>query len=250
MFAVLLIATNWAAYSAIAINLLRPGALEEANTQIQNTLSNSKITVYASDAANVAFEKKEKAEDIKKQLEAENVEVEEEAFSMKNLLPSEPTVPAKFEITPYENRIIVPRIGKNIPLVDISVTKSFDFDHMENIFMQELENGVVRYPGSALPGEKGNSFIFGHSSNYPWIKGNYNDVFALLDNVEYGDQIIVFYNQKKYVYTVREKKVVKPGDVKALERDPNKTELSLMTCWPVGTTLKRMLVFAELTESQ
>lgn len=169
---------------------------------------------------------------------------------MKNLLPSEPTVPAKFEITPYENRIIVPRIGKNIPLVDISVTKSFDFDHMENIFMQELENGVVRYPGSALPGEKGNSFIFGHSSNYPWIKGNYNDVFALLDNVEYGDQIIVFYNQKKYVYTVREKKVVKPGDVKALERDPSKTELSLMTCWPVGTTLKRMLVFAELTEGQ
>jgi sortase (surface protein transpeptidase) len=31
---------------------------------------------------------------------------------------------------------------------------------MENIFMKELEKGVIRYPGTALPGEKGNSFIF------------------------------------------------------------------------------------------
>jgi sortase (surface protein transpeptidase) len=42
------------------------------------------------------------------------------------------------------------------------------------------------------------------------MKGNFNDVFALLDNVEFGDQIIVYYNQKKYVYTVREKKIVRP----------------------------------------
>jgi sortase A len=100
-----------------------------------------------------------------------------------------------------------------------------------------------------VPGEKGNAFVFGHSSNFPWVRGNFNDVFALLDNVTYGDEIIVFYNQKKFVYIVREKKIVKPGDVKALERDPNKTEISLMTCWPIGTTLKRMLVFAELTET-
>jgi sortase (surface protein transpeptidase) len=42
------------------------------------------------------------------------------------------------------------------------------------------------------------------------MKGNFNDVFALLDTVEFGDQIIVYYNQKKYVYTVREKKIVRP----------------------------------------
>jgi sortase A len=81
------------------------------------------------------------------------------------------------------------------------------------------------------------------------MKGSFNDVFALLDNLEFGDQIIVFYNQKKFVYTVREKKIVRPGDVKVLERNPEARELSLMTCWPIGTTLKRMLVFAELTEN-
>lgn len=43
--------------------------------------------------------------------------------------------------------------------------------------------------------------------------------------------------------------VVKPGDTKALKsRDPNKKEISLMTCWPVGTTNERLIVFGELVE--
>lgn len=57
------------------------------------------------------------------------------------------------DITPYDNRIIIPKIGKNIPLVDVKLDSGFDFDHIENIFMQELEKGVVRYPGTAKPGE-------------------------------------------------------------------------------------------------
>lgn len=107
----------------------------------------------------------------------------------------------------------------------------------------------MRYPGTARPGEVGNAFIFGHSSNYPWVKSDYNDIFALLDNLELGDEIIIFYNQKKYVYKVVDHATVKPGDVQALEsRDQTKKELSLMTCWPVGTTLERLIVFAELQE--
>lgn len=248
VFAILLVSTNWSAYYTIAMNTINPGALKASGLEMTESLSKSKITVFASgdgESANTNT-KKEQAQDIKKQLEADNVIIQEDPFSMKHLLPSEPNIKVGFEITPYENRLIIPKIGKNIPLVDIMPSANFDFDHMENIFMQELEKGVVRYPGSALPGEQGNSFIFGHSSNYPWMKGNYNDIFALLDDLEYGDEIIVYYNQKKFVYVIREKKVVTPGDVKALNRDPNAHELSLMTCWPVGTTLKRMLVFAEL----
>ena len=116
--------------------------------------------------------------------------------------------------------------------------------------MQELEKGVVRYPGTSKPGETGNAFIFGHSSNYPWMKGEYNSVFALLDQLSFGDEIIVYYNQKKFTYIIREKKVVKPGNVKVLERDETKKELSLMTCWPIGTTLNRLIIFAELQETK
>ena len=53
----------------------------------------------------------------------------------------------------------------------------------------------------------------------------------------------------KYVYHVTDRATVKPGDVKTLEsRDKTKKELSLMTCWPVGTALERLIIFAELVE--
>ena len=43
---------------------------------------------------------------------------------------------------------------------------------------------------------------------------------------------------------------MKAGDVKTLEsRDPEKKELSLMTCWPIGTTLERLIIFAQLQEN-
>jgi sortase A len=249
VFVILLIATNWSAYWSIAANFIQPGGIEGSANQIEQTLSISKISVFANaEGAIHQLEQKERAQDIKAQLDAEKISVEEDPFSMRQLIPDTASINTDFVITPYENRLIIPKIGKNIPLVDVAGLSGFDFDHMENIFMQELEKGVVRYPGTALPGEKGNAFIFGHSSNYPWVKGEYNEVFALLDHLEFGDQIIVYYNQKKFIYTIREKKVVRPGDVRALERNPEASELSLMTCWPIGTTLKRMLVFAELTK--
>jgi LPXTG-site transpeptidase (sortase) family protein len=112
--------------------------------------------------------------------------------------------------------------------------------------MKELENGIIRYPGSAKPWENGTSFIFWHSSNFPWIKWDYNDVFSLLDNVAFNDEIIVYYGQEKYVYKIREKNVITPWDVSVLERNKDKSEITLMTCWPIWTTINRLIVTWEL----
>lgn len=250
VFVILLVATNWTAYWSVLSNMIYPDQAKASGAELLSSLDRSKLNVFANEPKQKIETNKQTAQEIKAQLDAEGVNVNEDAYSMKRLLSTESNTNVAFNIAPYENRLIIPKIGKNVPLVDVVSTNVFDFDHMENIFMQELEKGVVRYPGSALPGEQGNSFIFGHSSNYPWIKGDYNSVFALLDNLEFGDEIIVYYKQRKYVYVIKEKKIVKPGDVKALDRDPSKKELSLMTCWPIGTTLKRMLVFAELQPSQ
>lgn len=155
------------------------------------------------------------------------------------------------EITPYEDRIVIPKIGKNIPLVDIVRENVEGVDELNDIFMKELENWVVRYPWSALPWTAGNSFIFGHSSNFPWLDGNYNDVFALLHTLEEGDDIIVYYKQRKYIYKAREQNVIRPGDVSVLKNtDRSIKELTLMTCWPIGTTYNRLLISAELVEIQ
>lgn len=71
----------------------------------------------------------------------------------------------------------------------------------------------------------------------------------MLDTLEDGDEIIVYYNQKKFVYKVTDRTTVKPGDTEVLNaRDPNKKEISLMTCWPIGTTLERLIIFGELVE--
>jgi sortase A len=74
-------------------------------------------------------------------------------------------------------------------------------------------------------------------------------VFALLDTLTDGDEIIVYYNQEQYTYRVTDRAIVEPGDTAVLsKRDPNKKELSLMTCWPVGTALERYIIFATLVE--
>lgn len=158
---------------------------------------------------------------------------------------------ANFEVTPYENRIIIPKLGKNIPLVDVEHDVTAKYSEMNSIFMEELKKGVVRYPGTARPGEVGNAFIFGHSSNYPWVASDYNEVFALIDTLENGDEVIVYYDQKKFVYRITDRAIVEPGDTDVLSaRDPSKKEISLMTCWPVGTALERYIIFGELVEKK
>lgn len=250
VFWVLIFTLNFSAYSTIIHSYFNPEFAKESADQIKTIIDSSKIAVYANEIED-SGKKEEELANVKNSLVETTGELPKESvYDPEVLLRGTETSPqVRFDIIPYENRIVIPKIGKNIPLVDVAVDQEFDFDHMENIFMKELEKWVVRYPGTARPGELGNAFIFGHSSNYPWIKWEYNDVFALLDNLDYGDEIIVYYNQKKFVYTVNEKQVVRPGNVKVLERDETKKELSLMTCWPVGTTLNRMIVFAELTET-
>lgn len=159
-----------------------------------------------------------------------------------------PQVTLSVNVTPYEDRIVIPKIGKNIPLVNVEQHDASNSSEWEKIFMKELEKGIIKYPGSANPGEKGNSFIFGHSSNYPWAKGDFNDVFALLNELDNGDEIIVYFEQKKFVYVVKGKKIVKPGHVSSLGGTTDMKQMTLMTCWPLGTTLNRLLVITELKQ--
>lgn len=76
------------------------------------------------------------------------------------------------------------------------------------------------------------------------MKSQYNDVFALLDTLENGDDVVIFYEQKKYTYRITDRAIVKPGDMTVLaSRDPKKKELAIMTCWPIGTVLERIILF-------
>ena len=134
--------------------------------------------------------------------------------------------------------IVVPKIGANARI--LPNTDASD----ENIYLDALNKGVAHTLGTAFPGEGGHIFLFAHSTDYFWRVGTYNAIFYLLNKLEPKDEVNLFYKGQRYVYRVIDKRVVDPSEVTYLTRKTNKEFLTLQTCWPPGTTLKRLLVFA------
>lgn len=156
-------------------------------------------------------------------------------------------IPAlNLEVTPIDNRIIIPKINQNIPIVRVSSKNLInkDWNALEKEMQDALKDGVVHYPGTSLPGQTGNAVITGHSSYFPWDPGRFKDVFALLHDVEKGDHIIVYYEQQKIEYEVVEKKEVQPDNIEVLKQTPD-DRITLITCTPVGTNLRRLIIIAK-----
>lgn len=184
------------------------------------------------------------------ELVKEKVSEPEKLLTAKTVKGAAAEIPAlNLEIYPPDTRIIIPRINQNVPVVGVKNENLIarKWDELEADIQKALRNGVIHYPGTALPGDNGNVVITGHSSYYAWDAGRFKDVFALLHDVKIGDRVVVYFNQKKFVYEVNKIKVVAPKDVDIL--GPTSSEqLTLITCTPIGTNLKRLIVIAKLIE--
>ena len=248
IFALLLVSTNFSAYFNIAKGYVFSWELQKNEKWLLNSVEAGSITTNNEKIEKVILKSRdEKYEQKVKELEKEDDEIFHSISTLAAKTKNQ-EINLNIEIAPYENRIVIPKIGKNIPLLDVKDREVSWVVELNDIFMEELENGVVRYPGSAKPWEKWNAFIFGHSSDFPWSEWDYKDVFALLHKLTVWDEVIVYYGQRKYTYRMKEKQVIRPGDVDILKRDKWVSELTLMTCWPVGTTLNRMILIWELVE--
>lgn len=142
----------------------------------------------------------------------------------------------------------IPNISDNsiyIESINIKAPITFRVPNEENIVADNLKNGLIQLQGTSLPGEKGNIFITGHSSNFPWVRNQYNSVFALLDKLVVGDLILVKFQNKNYIYQVRDKFITSPTNLSVLDANNDKSTLTLMTCTPIGTNLKRLIIRAE-----
>ena len=177
----------------------------------------------------------------KSELINQNLKVSNDPELQKKQIPA-----LNLEIAPVDNRLIIPRINKNIPIVRVSSESLIrrDWNALEKEMQSALKGGVVHYPGTSIPGEGGNMAITGHSSYFPWDPGRFKDVFALLHDVYEGDKIVVYWDQKKYIYEVTEKKIVLPEDIQVLKQTPGE-QITLITCTPVGTNLKRLIIVAK-----
>jgi len=150
-------------------------------------------------------------------------------------------------VGPPENRLIIPKLNLNVPIVipPYEALLREDWTQVESDIQQALEKGIVHYPGTAKPGQAGNFFMTGHSSYYPWAPGNYKTVFARLHMLSEGDDYWVYYGGDKHRYIVRSVVEVKPSNVDVLDQPADRRLSTLMTCTPVGTTLRRLIVSAE-----
>ena len=134
--------------------------------------------------------------------------------------------------------IVIPKIGANAKILpNINASD-------ENIYLNALNKGVAHTLGTAFPGEGGHIFLFAHSTDYFWNIGTYNAIFYLLYKLEKNDEVDIFYQGQRYVYRVIGREIVDPSQVQYLTRKTNREFLTLQTCWPPGTTLKRLLIFA------
>lgn len=109
-------------------------------------------------------------------------------------------------------------------------------------------DSLALFPGSAMPGDVGNSFITGHSVLPQFADPkNYRAIFTKLSDLEVGDDIYADINGKTQHFIVQYAKIVDPHDVSVLlPISPNGHNLTLMSCVPPGTNLKRIVVIANL----
>ncbi len=150
------------------------------------------------------------------------------------------------EIKPLDEEfgIVIPKINANSKIV--SDVDPFD----ENDYQNALTKGVAHAKGSSYPDGIGNIFLFSHSSVDFYEALRYNSIFYLLEKLDKEDEIYLFYKKKKYVYKVVSKKLVNPSDISYLTNKTNKQTITLMTCWPPGTTFERLLVIGEIVEKK
>lgn len=138
--------------------------------------------------------------------------------------------------------IIIPKINANAKII----ANVDPFNKRE--YQLALSKGIAHAKGTVFPGQTGNIFLFSHSSVDFYQALRYNSIFYLLNKLEKDDEIYLFYKREKFKYKVKTKKTVKPSQVQYLnERGEGKT-LTLMTCWPPGTTFDRLLVVAEIAD--
>lgn len=139
-----------------------------------------------------------------------------------------------------ESKLVIPKLNVEVPVV-YTVTSN---DEKE--IQKGLEDGVVHYPTTPYPGQKGNVSIVGHSSNNIFNPGKYKYVFTLLNKLQEGDIFFMNYNGQRYVYKIYKRQVVKPSDVWVLGTQPEKeSTATLITCDPPGTNVNRLVLVGE-----
>lgn len=139
----------------------------------------------------------------------------------------------------------IPANRISVPIIWTKEVKDFDAD---------LKKGIVHYPGTALPGEVGLSYLSGHSSGYVWDRSPYKQIFASLGQVTDGTSFTITATQNngqkvRFNYVVAGRGEYAANDQAQFVSTAD-SQVALSTCWPVGTVDRRLVLYAKLTQTE
>ncbi|HSX10009.1 MAG TPA: sortase [Candidatus Saccharimonadales bacterium] len=110
------------------------------------------------------------------------------------------------------SKISIPSLGINLPIYKATIV---------NNIWQTTDYGASYLATSPLPGNKGNSIIYGH---------NWTSLFGPLQNAKVGQEVIVTYpNGTKKTFVIEYTSVVSP-DQSTILAPSNDQRLTLYTC--------------------
>jgi len=132
---------------------------------------------------------------------------------------------------PTDNRLVIPKIGVDAPIVEGASQNA------------ALEKGIWHIPNTAASPEASNLVLSAHRWRYlpPSSRS-----FYLLDKLDVGDDIIIYWEGKEFDYKVGEEKTVDPTAVEILE-PTDQPQLTLFTCTPLWSTKHRLVLIAKPT---
>ena len=164
--------------------------------------------------------------------------IEDKKEKRKNILDiSKPLSPEEQEKYWNDSWIVIPKLKVEAPINYPSVE---EYD-LEGVIIKLLEKWVAHRPETQLPDQSWNFFVIGHSSNLPWIKSKYNNIFASIWRLKEGDIVKVYYKWRVLTYKMYTSFIVPPEAVDVYWYIPW-YNLTLMTCWPVWTDKDRLIV--------
>jgi len=103
---------------------------------------------------------------------------------------------------------------------------------------EQLKKGVGQHLGSPNPGDVGNLVLSAHNDVY-------GEIFRYLDQLQPGDEITIFTQQRQYIYVISGTQVVEPTQVEVMASTNNPTT-TLISCYPYLKDNQRIVVFANL----
>ena len=111
--------------------------------------------------------------------------------------------------------------------------------------LKDLERGPGLFPGSPLPGQKGNVAIAGHRTTF-------GAPFSRIDEIHDNEKIILESKDGTFTYIVNgEPKIVSATDTAVTKTiNPEIATLTLVSCYPKWTSTQRIIVVATLDSTE